>query len=222
MGNATESAPCVAAPAGAWQGDVRSGRERMISALSLAAALLATSAAAQPAPQSVGVYARPAVPTLADPITGLDLWRGAKVGMDVTAVRRAFPAAVPPATPTILTGGEIDRLQLSAVDLDGRRAVAHFFFKEGGLVSVELTLPGLKPGESAANARDMARLAEHLTGTYGDAYDCGDRSESDITAYGCKWLRKPLSIRLWYMDVAGQAPLFYLAFRQADDPGYDL
>ena len=161
-------------------------------------------------------------PTLADPIKGLDLWRGARIGMDVAAVKRIFPSALAPMTPTTLTGGEGDALELAGVDLDGRLATAHFFFKDGGLISVQLGLPALRPGASAANMADMARLSGELTRSLGEAYDCGDRSESDITAYGCKWLKKPLAVRLWYMDVAGQAPLFYLAFRQADDPGYNL
>ena len=65
-------------------------------------------------------------------------------------------------------------------------------------------------------------IAVDLTGRYGGGYDCGDRSLGDVTAYECKWLRAPLSVRLWYMDTAGEAPLFYVAYRQADDPGYNL
>jgi hypothetical protein len=100
--------------------------------------------------------------------------------------------------------------------------VAHFYFKGDGLVAVNINLPDLKPAASAQNVRDMQRIAAGLTAQYGTGYDCGDKSKSNITAYGCKWLKSPLSVRLWYMDVAGQAPLFYLAYRQADDPGYDL
>lgn len=162
------------------------------------------------------------VPTVADPIRGLDLWRGAKVGMGVAEVGRLFPAAVPPTTPTVLTGGELDRLQLSGVELDGRPAIARFFFKGPELTSVELNFPGLRPAASETNIALVKQVASHLGLTYGQGYDCGDKSSGNIDVYECKWLRGPLSVRLWYMDVAGQAPLFYLAFRQASDPSYNL
>lgn len=185
-------------------------------AAALAGALLGPAAAQPPLQRT------PRPPTVADPIRGLDLWRGAKVGMRVDQVRALFPAATPPPVPSTLTGGEVDRLQLAGVRLAGQVAVAHFFFKDAELVSVELSLPGLRPAASAANVETVRSVAAAFTARYGQAYDCGDRSFGDVTAYECKWLDKPLSIRLWYMDTAGQAPLFYLAYRQADDPGYNL
>ena len=65
--------------------------------------------------------------------------------MTVLQVRGLFPASGPPAQSVILTGGEVDRLQLAGVELEGHPAVAHFFFKDAGLVSVELTLADLEP-----------------------------------------------------------------------------
>ncbi len=164
----------------------------------------------------------PRTPALGEPLRGLDLWRGARVGMNAGEVRRLFPAASAPPAPTMLTGGEVDRLQLAGAFLGGVTATAHFFFKDGGLVSVELFLPDLPVGSSRRNLAEVGRIAADLTARYGAPYDCGEKGGADVTAYGCKWLRSPLSVRLWYMDVAGQAPLSYVAFRQADDPGYDL
>ena len=162
------------------------------------------------------------VPTVADPVKGLDLWRGAKVGMSVSQIQALFHGAATPAHPTVLTGGEIDRLQLAGVDLAGHPSVAHFYFNNDELVSVQLSLTDLKAAASVQNLKAAERISSEISLLYGVSYDCGDKSFADVAAYECKWLRKPLSVRLWYMDTAGQAPLFYLAYRQADDPGYNL
>jgi hypothetical protein len=164
----------------------------------------------------------PRPPTLADPIRGLDLWRGAKIGMSLSDVQARFPSARTPADPVTLTGGETDALELADTTLAGRPATARFYFKDAELVSVQLTLAALPVGRSADNMAMARAVAADLDRTYGEPYDCGDRSFSQIAAYGCKWLQKPLAVRLWYMDTAGQQPLFYVAYRQADDPGYNL
>jgi hypothetical protein len=164
----------------------------------------------------------PPPPTVADPVIGLDLWRGAKVGMSDVEVQRLFPKAAAPPKETILTGGQVDRLQLEATDLQGRPATAHFYFAGPQLVAVELTATGFKPGEPTRNLARAMSIAKAYAATYGQGYDCGDKSLGDVGAYECKWLKGRLSIQLWYMDVAGQAPLFYIAYRQADDPSYNL
>jgi hypothetical protein len=155
-------------------------------------------------------------------IKGLDLWRGAKVGMSAGEVQHLFPSAGSPPNPTILTGGQVDRLQLEPVNLNGRSGTAHFYFAGPQLVAVELTALGFKPGEPAHNIERAKSIAASYSATYGQGYDCGEKSLGDIAAYECKWLKGRLSIQLWYMDVAGQAPLFYIAYRQADDPSYNL
>ena len=162
------------------------------------------------------------VPTIADPVKGLDLWRGAKVGMGVSQVLALFHGAAAPPNPTTLTGGEVDRLQLTGVDLAGHPAVAHFYFNNDELVSVQLSLNDLRAAASVKNITAAEQISAEISALYGASYDCGDKSFADVAAYECKWLKKPLSIRLWYMDTSGQAPLFYLAYRQADDPGYNL
>ena len=164
----------------------------------------------------------PQPPTVANPIKGLDLWRGAKVGMSETEVRRLFPLAQPPAKPTILTGGQWERLQLDAVDLNGQAATAHFYFASSQLVIVELTASGFESGQPTRNMVLAKSIAASYSATYGQGYDCDLKSLGDISAFECKWLKGPLSIQLWYMDVAGQAPLFHVAYRQADDPSYNL
>ena len=142
--------------------------------------------------------------------------------MAVYDVRRLFPAAQPPAGAVVLTGGESELLELGGVALAGHPAIARFYFKQSELVSVQVGVTDLRPSRSASNEDAARSIADALSRSFGKGYDCGDRSLGDLTAYECKWLRKPLSIRLWYMDVAGQSPLFYVAYRQSDDPGYNL
>ena len=172
--------------------------------------------------QTPAAAPRPQVPTVADPARGLDLWRGALIGMTYSQVLQKFAAATPPIRPSILTGGEVDRLILPGIDLQGYPAVAHFFFKGNELVSVELIISALKSDAAATNIETARRISNGLTEQYRQPYNCGEKSFGDLDAFECKWLKPPLSIRLWYMDVAGQLPLFYVAFRQVSDPGYDL
>jgi hypothetical protein len=186
------------------------------------AQVLAAMMLASAATQDQKTVDTPPPPTIADPIIGLDLWRGAKVGMSEAEVQRLFPQATPPAQLTTLTGGQVDRLQLDAVDLQGRPATAHFYFAGPQLVAVELTASGFKPGQPTGNMALAQSIAAGYSATYGQGYDCGSKSLGDVGAYECKWLKGRLSIQLWYMDVAGQAPLFYIAYRQADDPSYNL
>lgn len=178
--------------------------------------------AGAPAGESLPTLSTPRPPTVADPIKGLDLWRGAKVGMSAEDVQRLFPGSRPPRQTTILTGGQVDTLQLETVDLNGRPATAHFYFAGRQLVAVELTASVFQPGQPTRNIAMAQSIADSFTATYGPGYDCGPKSLGDIGMYECKWLKGRLSVQLLYMDVAGQAPLFYVAYRQADDPSYNL
>ena len=187
-------------------------------------AMLAVSSLIGSAPPAPGEApdTRPAPPTVADPLRGLDLWRGAKVGMSAAEVLRQFPGVVRSAEPTILTGGQTDLLQLPNLDLEGHPSTAHFYFAGPELVAVELTASDLRPGAPQQNLAVARGIAAAYATRYGPGYDCGPKGLGDVNTYECKWLKGRLAIRLWYMDVAGQAPLFYVAYRQADDPSYDL
>lgn len=183
----------------------------------ISASMIAPVASAQPLP------ADPPAPTAVDPIRGLPLWEGAKIGMTPADIRQLFPAARVPADPVALTGGEIEKLELPGLTLAGRPAAAQFFFRGQELVTVQLALAGLKPNATGANIALVKTIAGQLTRDYpaGAAYDCGDRSLGDVAIYECKWLVKPISIRLMYQDVAGQAPEVRIAYRQSTDPSYD-
>jgi hypothetical protein len=142
--------------------------------------------------------------------------------MSVAEVRRQFPNAGVTVRTARLTGGEADLLELDNVDLAGHAAMGHFYFSGAGLTAVELTPSGLEPGRTSRNLATVKAIAAAYSARYGQGYDCGPSGLGDVNTYRCKWLVGKVAIQLWYMDVAGQAPLAYVAFRQADDPSYNL
>lgn len=148
------------------------------------------------------------------------LWAGAREGMSPADVRRVCSGAAAPAKPLVLSGGEVERLSLRDPTGGPSPAVVHFFFNGARLASVQLRpeIDGVAP---ASPQRAFEAWSSALTRRYGVGYDCGDKSFSDVAIYECKWLSGNVSIRFWYADVAGQAPLQYVSFRPASAPGFD-
>ena len=161
-------------------------------------------------------------PIAAAPTEGLSLWRGAQVGMSMAQVRALFPAAVSAPKTGGGSGADREGLRLPNVDLGGSQATARLFFRDDELISVEVTLNRVASGHTEANERLAASIARNLTQQYGSSYDCGDQNFWQVSTFRCKWIDGRLSIQLWYMDVAGQAPTLYVSYRQIDDPGYAL
>jgi hypothetical protein len=148
------------------------------------------------------------------------LWRGLALGASAKTVREAFPAATRPLSITTLADGETDDLVTNDFFLD-RFLQVRFFFREGGLTAVMFS-PATPDGQPVANRQAAARLAGQLTARYGQPFDCGDKSYAGVDLYECKWLTKPLVVRLWYEDVLGEAPSLRVVIRKADDAAYDF
>jgi hypothetical protein len=155
-------------------------------------------------------------------VNDVDLWRSARTGQSIQTVRSLFPSVHSPQTAQVLTGGDVDRLELDGVELYGQVFTARFYFGADRLTSVQLVLTTLAPASSARNISAAKSISGALSTEYGPGYDCGDQSATDISTYECKWLKTPVSIRLRYLDVAGQAPFLLISYRQAGDPSYDL
>jgi hypothetical protein len=139
----------------------------------------------------------------------------------VKTVREAFPAATRPLSVTTLADGETDDLVTNDFFLDDRFLQVRFFFLEGALTAVMFS-PAAPDGQPAVNRGAAERLAEKLTDRYGQPFDCGDKSAAGVDLYECKWLAKPLVVRLWYEDVLGEAPSLRVVIRKADDAAYDF
>ena len=149
------------------------------------------------------------------------LWRGAAIGQDLPALQRALPGSMAPAAPLTLSAGEVEGLSLPGQSLEGAPGEAHLFLRDGRLSSVQLQVPVLPVGRSASNVAFARRVAQTFTKTEGRPYSCVDDHFAAITRFECKWLRGEVVIHESYLDVNGQAPLFYVAYRRADDPAFD-
>ena len=82
--------------------------------------------------------------------------------------------------------------------------------------------PPTPQGQPVANLGAAERLTGELTAQYGQPFDCGDKSYAGVGLYECKWLAKPLVVRLWYEDVLGEASSLRIVIRKADDAAYDF
>ena len=149
------------------------------------------------------------------------LWRGAAIGQDLPALHRVLPGGGPPSAPLVLSAGEVEGLSVPAQSLDGTTADAHLFLRDGRLSSVQLRVAALPDGRSDTNLGFARRVAQAFTKTEGQPYSCVDDRFASITRFECKWLRGEVVIHEFYLDVDGQAPLFYIAYRRADDPAFD-
>jgi hypothetical protein len=150
-----------------------------------------------------------------------ELWRGLELGASVKTVSEAFPAATRPLSVTTLADGETDDLVTNDFFLDDRFLQVRFFFREGALTAVMFS-PATPQGQPVANLGAAERLTSELTTQYGQPFDCGDKSYAGVALYECKWLAKPLVVRLWYQDVLGEAPSLRVVIRKADDAAYDF
>ncbi len=150
------------------------------------------------------------------------MWRGLDVGASLNSVRQAFPDATQPLSVTTLADGETDDLTTHGLFLGDRLMDVRFFFRDGGLTSVQLSPVAVAVQKQTANLSLARDLAGRLTARYGAPFDCGDKSYAGLGLYSCKWLEGPIIIRLWYLDAQGQASTLRIAFRKADDAAYDF
>jgi hypothetical protein len=157
-----------------------------------------------------------------DHVAAQELWRGLNLGASPKTVIRVFPDAKRPPLTVTLADGETDQLVTNAFFVDDRFMEVRFFFREGGLTAVMLSPASMDPSRPARNLRAATAMADRLTARYGAPFDCGDKSYAQVDLYECKWLAKPIVIRLWYLDVLGQRPSLRVVFRKADDAAYDF
>jgi hypothetical protein len=149
------------------------------------------------------------------------LWRGVAIGASVNTVRQAFPDAAEPLTITTLADGETDDLTTHEFLLGDRLLDVRFFFRDGGLTSVQLR-PASPSGTSSATLGLAKYFSALLNARYGSPFDCGDNSYAGVVLYRCKWLNGPIIIRLWCLDADGQPPSLRVVLRKADDAAYDF
>ncbi len=137
-------------------------------------------------------------------------------------MRKTFPDAAPPRTLVTLTGGETDDLVAKGLSFAQRSVEARFFFRDGALTTIQLAPVDLSPAQTRGNLQLAHHMSEALDQEYGAPFDCDDKSFAGVAMFDCKWFKAPVIVRLWYIDVSGQAPDLRIVFRRADDPSYDF
>jgi hypothetical protein len=185
----------------------------VLIALIAAAADPAPAPESAPAPDHAAAAASISVPagaeTSAQP--GTPLWGDARIGMTPAQVQSAFPAARPVAAGESLLDTAKERLVLPRVRLPtGTPATMAFFFRDDSLNEVKL-IADVPQGQTAANIRRAAALADALKRTYGKPVTCGKRES--LLAFECDWISGGLSVSVTYMDVAGLSPMLETSVR---------
>ena len=198
--------------------DTRRSR-RLVPAMAVGLlALVAGAVAAQPdATQPLPLRPPPA---LTPRIRPTELWGGVSTGMSFAQVRALYPRATLVTGPTADTG-YLRTLRSPAPLLEGHPTVALFRFHNDRLFGVRLDVEGLPSAHDRDNRRLVARLMQGYSAR-DQAYDCADNSRADTNLVDCKWLEGGASIRLEYMDVAGQAPYLKILYSSIADVGSDL
>lgn len=95
---------------------------------------------------------------------GQALWRGSEYGMTAGQVRQRFPGVVVPDSPDVLYSGAEELLRIPALELAGHRFQASFFFDDGRLVQVMLSLVD---GDSGAGSQAFDALSRALGEEHG-------------------------------------------------------
>jgi hypothetical protein len=174
-------------------------------------AVLVALAAAVPADARPVQADPPVVQTEAAAQAGTPLCDGAKVGMTTAQVKAAFPRARSVVDGESLLDNAKERFRLTGVRLPtGERATVRFYFLGDSLNEVKL-IADVPPGQTQANVRRAAAIANSLAPIYGKPSTCGPRQ--GLLAYECDWVSHGLSVSVTYMDVAGQSPLLETAIR---------
>jgi hypothetical protein len=181
--------------------------------IALIAAAADPAPAPEPAPDHAAAAASISVPagaeTSAQP--GTPLWGDARIGMTPAQVQSAFPAVRPVVAGESLLDTAKERLVLPRVRLPtGTPATMAFFFRDDSLNEVKL-IADVPQGQTAANIRRAAALADALKRTYGKPVTCGTRES--LLAFECDWISGGLSVSVTYMDVAGLSPMLETTVR---------
>lgn len=106
--------------------------------------------------------------TLLAPATGTaaqPLWNGTEYGMSLEQVKAVVPQASAPAKPSRLYDGSQELLRLENVEVAGNKFAARFYFKDGKLAQVTLSLQEERKFDNVMPVFDA--IIEALRAKYG-------------------------------------------------------
>jgi hypothetical protein len=108
----------------------------------------------------------------ASPVMAQALWNGTTYGMSPAKVKSLVPnASKPEESPGAISGGSIELLRLSGVEIVGHTFTASFFFKNSKLNQVTLSADEELPFDSRINT--FKSLTEALRVKYGKELSTG-------------------------------------------------
>jgi hypothetical protein len=129
------------------------------------------------------------------------LWQGTEYGMTVAQVKVVVPGATTPEKGSAITGGAVELLRLSNIEVVRKPFDAKFFFKDERLVQVSLTLNEKLPFDSA---RTLAYdgLLEALRAKYGQELTSKNDKIGVLKSMDASWMSGRTNINLMLMGVA--------------------
>lgn len=114
------------------------------------------------------------------------LWQGTTYGMSVEQVKAAVPRATAPAEPNQLYGGAEELLRLAGVELQNKDFLASFYFKDGSLVQVTLSMINKQQFNVAMLV--VEGLITTLRAKYGKELSGGVKTSEFLKKADYKWL----------------------------------
>ncbi|UOF14475.1 hypothetical protein IEQ11_22600 [Lysobacter capsici] len=142
-----------------------------------------------------------------------NLWREAKIGMPLEAIREQFPGATPPLRPTKLRDGSQEALRLSGVSVEDHTFDAMFFFKNKKLVQINLELQ--EKGTAVFGLQTSRGIRSAFESKYGPPDDEQDYKGPTGPALLqlVSWRSGRTLITLSYATAAGKLQLLNIAYR---------
>lgn len=131
------------------------------------------------------------------------LWRDARVGMTLEQVEEMFPKGFA-AGGLPGWGGAVPQWGM-AEQVYGYAGAATFYFLNGRLSQVIVSLPQVKTGTTDDNLAAARELARDLSGYYGKPATCVDALKKGLDRVDCRWSAPGLEAAMSYVDYAGQS-----------------
>lgn len=140
-----------------------------------------------------------------------ELWSGARVGMTLDDVQALFPMGRA-ARGSGVSGGATPAWAIDQ-PVYGRPGVATFYFNNGRLAEVLVSIRDLALRHTRENLQAARALEMQLDGYYGQAAQCVDGSKRGLGRLDCHWFARGVSVGLSYQDFGGLSPELDVAVR---------
>jgi hypothetical protein len=153
---------------------------------------------------AVAILALQGAALAADQADGVELWKGARLGMTPAQVQALFPSAITPTKPDHMRGAP-ELLAIEGVEFAAQKASAEFYFRDEHLEVVLLRF-NVAPGDQS-NLQKEKQIHDLLTQQYGAAYKCDNTDNLTAKIHTCDWYSNDVRIGFIYLEIPGNAVL---------------